>query len=187
IHRAGQGRRSHHGDRTCRGRLREDRTERNAALHHLRDRVRQPARATGGAPARDRDQAVTVKVGDEIPELVKHPTTRQLVQYAGAQGDFYEIHYDQDYARSVALPGVILHGLLKAAFLGQLVTDWLGDRGTLKSFEVSYRGIDQPGRPYRCRGKIPKIDVDEVELDVWGEDPDGIKTPGGSATVQLAH
>ena len=57
-----------------------------------------------------------VNAGDEIPELVKHPTTRQLVQYAGAQGDFYEIHYDQEYARSVGLPGVILHGLLKAAF-----------------------------------------------------------------------
>ena len=63
-----------------------------------------------------------VKAGEEIPELVKHPTTRQLVQYAGASGDFYEIHYDQDFARSTGLPGVILHGLLKAGFLAQLVT-----------------------------------------------------------------
>lgn len=130
---------------------------------------------------------MTVKVGDEIPELIKHPTTRQLVQYAGAQGDFYEIHYDQEFARSVALPGVILHGLLKAAFLGQLVTDWLGDRGSLKSFEVSYRGIDQPGRPYRCRGKITKVDGDQVDLEVWGEDLDGNKTTVGSATVLMAQ
>jgi len=130
---------------------------------------------------------MTVKVGGEIPELIKHPTTRQLVQYAGAQGDFYEIHYDQEFARSVALPGVILHGLLKAAFLGQLVTDWLGDRGSLKSFEVSYRGIDQPGRPYRCRGKITKVDGDQVELEVWGEDSDGNKTTVGSATVLMAR
>jgi len=130
---------------------------------------------------------MTVKVGDEIPELIKHPTTRQLVQYAGAQGDFYEIHYDQEFARSVALPGVILHGLLKAAFLGQLVTDWLGDRGSLKSFEVSYRGIDQPGRPYRCRGKITKVDGDQVDLEVWGEDVDGNKTTVGSATVLMAQ
>jgi len=128
---------------------------------------------------------MNVTVGDEIPELVKHPTTRQLVQYAGAQGDFYEIHYDQDYARSVALPGVILHGLLKAAFLGQLITDWLGDGGTLESFEVSYRGIDQPGRPYRCRGKVTKADGRHVELEVWGEDPDGHRTTVGSATVEM--
>jgi len=126
-----------------------------------------------------------VQIGDEIPELVKHPTTRQLVQYAGAQGDFYEIHYDQDFARSVGLPGVILHGLLKAAFLGQLVTDWLGERGTLKTFEVSYRGIDQPGRPYRCRGKITRVDGDQVELEVWGEDSDGNRTTVGTATAEV--
>ena len=126
-----------------------------------------------------------VQVGDEIPELVKHPTTRQLVQYAGAQGDFYEIHYDQDFARSVGLPGVILHGLLKAAFLGQLVTDWLGERGTLKTFEVSYRGIDQPGRPYRCRGRITRVDGDQVELEVWGEDSDGNRTTVGTATAEV--
>ena len=88
--------------------------------------------------------AARVAVGDELPDLVKHPTSRQLVQYAGAQGDFYEIHYDQAFARSVGLPGVILHGLLKAAFLGQLVTDWAGDDGRLKTFEVSYRGVDMP-------------------------------------------
>jgi len=124
-------------------------------------------------------------VGDELPELVMHPTTRQLVQYAGAQGDFYEIHYDQDFARSVGLPGVILHGLLKASFLGQLLTDWLGDRGTLKTFEVSYRGIDEPGRPYRCRGRVTKVEGTQVELEVWGEDPDGNRTTVGSAAVEM--
>ena len=129
--------------------------------------------------------STALKVGEELPELVKHPTTRQLVQYAGAQGDFYEIHYDQAYAQSVALPGVILHGLLKAAFLGQLVTDWLGDRGTLKAFEVSYRGIDQPGREYRCRGRITKVEGKQVELEVWGEDHDGHRTTVGSATVEM--
>jgi hydroxyacyl-ACP dehydratase HTD2-like protein with hotdog domain len=128
---------------------------------------------------------MTLKVGEEIPELVKHPTTRQLVQYAGAQGDFYEIHYDQAFAQSVGLPGVILHGLLKAGFLGQLVTDWLGDRGTLKTFEVSYRGTDQPGRPYRCRGKVTSAGGNQVELEVWGEDSAGNRTSVGTATVEM--
>jgi len=127
---------------------------------------------------------VNITVGQELPDLVKHPTTRQLVQYAGAQGDFYEIHYDQGYARTVGLPGVILHGLLKAAFLGQLVTDWLGDAGKLETFEVSYRGIDAPGRPYRCRGVVKKVEGDHVELEVWGEDADGNRTTIGSASVE---
>ncbi|HKB34757.1 MAG TPA: MaoC/PaaZ C-terminal domain-containing protein [Candidatus Dormibacteraeota bacterium] len=128
---------------------------------------------------------MTLKVGDALPELVKHPTTRQLVRYAGAQGDFYEIHYDQAFAQSVGLPGVILHGLLKAGFLGQLVTDWLGDRGTLTSFEVSYRGIDQPGRPYSCRGRVTKVEGDQVELEVWGEDSTGNRTTVGTATLEM--
>ncbi len=129
---------------------------------------------------------MSVRVGEELPDLVKHPTTRQLVQYAGAQGDFYEIHYDQDYAHSVALPGVILHGLLKAAFLGQLVTDWLGDRGTLKTFEVSYRGVDVPGHPYRCRGRVTQVSGDDVELELWGEDETGKRTTVGTATAHMA-
>jgi hydroxyacyl-ACP dehydratase HTD2-like protein with hotdog domain len=128
---------------------------------------------------------MSVQVGQELPELVKHPTTQQLVQYAGASGDFYQIHYDQAFAKSVGLPGVILHGLLKAAFLGQLVTDWLGDRGTLKSFEVSYRGLDVPGKPYSCRGRVTKVDGDDVELEVWGEDPDGQRTTLGTASVAM--
>jgi hydroxyacyl-ACP dehydratase HTD2-like protein with hotdog domain len=128
---------------------------------------------------------MSVKVGDEIPELVKRPTTRQLVQYAGASGDFYEIHYDQEFARGVALPGVILHGLLKAGYLGQLITDWLGDRGTVKTLDVSYRGIDAPGRPYRCRGRVTRVDGEEVELEIWGEDPEGKKTTVGTATVEI--
>ncbi|TMF07377.1 MAG: hypothetical protein E6I41_10955 [Chloroflexi bacterium] len=80
---------------------------------------------------------------------------------------------------------MILHGLLKAAFLGQLVTDWLGDRGTLKTFEVSYRGIDQPDHPYRCRGRVTKVEGEEVELEVWGEDEGGKRTTVGMATVRL--
>jgi acyl dehydratase len=126
-----------------------------------------------------------VRAGDELPALVKHPTTRQLVQYAGAQGDFYEIHYDQDYARGVGLPGVILHGLLKAAFLGQLITDWLGDEGELRVLEVSYRGVDQPGHAYTCRGLVRGVDGRTADLEVWGENEAGERTTLGSAVVEV--
>jgi acyl dehydratase len=122
------------------------------------------------------------QAGREI-ELVKNPTTRTLVQYAGASGDFYEIHYDQEYARSIGLPGVILHGLLQAGFLAQLVTDFAGD-AKLKVFDVSYRGMAQPGRPFRCKGVVKAVNGNEVELDIWGEDADGKKTVVGSATLE---
>lgn len=123
--------------------------------------------------------------GQELPELVKHPTTRQLVQYAGASGDFYELHYDQDFARTAGLPGVILHGLLKAAFLAQVVTSWAGERARLETFEVSYRGLDFPGRPCRCRGVVKSVEGKRVQVELWTEDPEGNRTTLGSATLEL--
>ena len=125
---------------------------------------------------------IQAQVGHEFG-LVKNPTTRTLVQYAGASGDFYEIHYDQEYARSIGLPGVILHGLLQAGFLAQLVTDFAGD-AKLETFEVSYRGMAQPGRPFRCKGVVKAVEGREVQLDLWGEDADGKKTVVGSATLE---
>jgi acyl dehydratase len=126
----------------------------------------------------------TIAVGTEIPELVKHPTTRQLVQYAGASGDFYEMHYDQEQARSLGLPGVIIHGLLKAAFLGELVTAWCREWGQVEELEVSYRGMDMPGVPLRCRGRVARLDGSDIGLEIWTEDPSGAKTTLGSAIVR---
>ena len=126
-----------------------------------------------------------LKEGDEITPLVKKCTPQQLVMWAAASGDFYQIHYDQDFARSTGLPGVILHGLLKAAWLAQLVTDWGGPAARLTAFEVSYRGIDLPGRPYRCAGLVKSRAEGVAELEIWGEDPDGNRTTTGTATVEM--
>ena len=131
--------------------------------------------------------SVKAHVGMEIPELVKEPTTQQLVKYAGASGDFYQIHYDTEFAIAVGLPGVILHGLLKTAFLGQLVTDWVGEEGTMTDLQVSYLGLDFPGRSYRCRGVVRSVEGANIGLDVWGEDTEGNRTTTGTATVQLNH
>ena len=95
-----------------------------------------------------------VTEGMEIPTLEKNPTPRQLVQYAGASGDFYEIHYDKDYAIGNELPGPIIHGALKNAWLGQVVTDWIGDEGVLKKLSCQYRGMDVPGVPMYIKGKV---------------------------------
>ena len=68
-----------------------------------------------------------VQEGDEIPQLKKNCSTQQLVLWAAASGDFYQIHYDQDFARATGLKGIIVHGALKNAFLGQLLHDWAGE------------------------------------------------------------
>jgi len=130
-----------------------------------------------------------VEVGIEIPSLVKRTTRRQLVQWAGASGDFYEGHYDKDFALAVGLPDVILHGRLKAAYLGQMLTDWIGLEGDLKKYNVRYRGMDLPDQDLTCKGKVTKKYVQDnehlVELDIWTENPRGEKTITGTALVSL--
>ncbi|MBI4202828.1 MAG: dehydratase [Chloroflexi bacterium] len=125
----------------------------------------------------------------ELPVLEKKTTTRQLVQWAGASGDFNEIHYDKPWAEKTGLPGLIIHGRLKAAFLGQLVTDWMGPAGTLKKIDVAYRGMDFPGDTVKCKGKVVKKYTRGrerlVDVEVWTENAKGEKTTPGTATVAL--
>lgn len=130
-----------------------------------------------------------VKIGTELPILEKTPTTQQLVMYAGASGDFYQIHYDQDFARDNGLPNVIIHGALKNAFLGQLLTDWIGQRGSIKKLAVEYRGMDMPGSKVYCRGLVTSKKIEDeigiVECEIWLEDASGKKTTPGKAVVAL--
>ncbi|MDI6814735.1 MAG: MaoC/PaaZ C-terminal domain-containing protein, partial [Dehalococcoidales bacterium] len=143
-----------------------------------------------------KEQAVTkqlyyedVAVGSEITPLVKQPTTRQLVMWAGASGDYQPIHYDKDFAQSRGLPGVIVHGQLVGSFLGQLMTDWIGEQGSLRKLSCSYKGMNFPGEALTCRGKVTKKYVEYrqhyVECNLWVENEKGEKTVSGTATVIL--
>ncbi len=130
-----------------------------------------------------------VKEGDEIPQLVKNCSTQQLVHWAAGSGDFYQIHYDKDFAQSTGLQDIIVHGALKHAFLGQLVHDWMGDAGRIKKFGCQYRGMDDAKQDIVCKGVISKKYQEDgqnlVELEVWTENPQGKKTSPGSAVVTL--
>jgi acyl dehydratase len=130
-----------------------------------------------------------VEVGQEIPALKITPSTQQLVHWAAASGDFYQIHYDQDFARSTGLQGIIVHGALKHALLGRMLWEWLRYDGRIKRYAVSYRGMDVPGQEMTCRGVITKKRQENgehiVELDIWTENPQGQKTSPGTATVVL--
>jgi acyl dehydratase len=130
-----------------------------------------------------------VVVGSEITPLVKQPTTRQLVMWAGAVGDYLPIHYDKDFAQSRGLPGVIVHGQLVGAFLGQLITDWIGEQGVLRKLSCSYKGMNYPGEALTCWGEVTKKYVQDgqyyVECDLWVENSKGEKTASGMAIVML--
>jgi len=127
--------------------------------------------------------------GTELPALVKYPTTMQLVKYAGASGDYYQIHYDKDFALANGLPGVIVHGWLTLAFLGQMLTDWMGEKGTLVRLNGSYRGMNKVHEDIICNGKVAKKYIEDgrniARLEIWAENPQGEKTVTGSAVVEL--
>ena len=131
-----------------------------------------------------------VNVGDEIPKLAKNCSTQQLVMWAAGSGDFYQIHYDKDFALALGtLPGIIVHGALKHAFLGQMLHDWAGDKGRIKKYGCQYRGMDVPNQNITCRGvvtnKTQEGGLNLVELDIWTEKDGGEKTSPGKATVVL--
>jgi acyl dehydratase len=111
------------------------------------------------------------------------------VKYAGASGDYYQIHYDKDFAVASGLPGVIVHGWLALAFLGQMITDWMGDKGILVKLNGSYRGINKVNEDIICNGKITKKYIEEdkhlARIEIWAENPQGEKTVTGSAVVGL--
>ena len=125
----------------------------------------------------------------DLPPLSKHPTTRQLVMWAGASGDYFAIHYDKDFAQSKGLPGVIVHGQLVAGFLGQLITDWIGEQGSLRKLTCNYKGMNFPGETITCRGKVSKKYVENrenyIECHIWAENAKGEKTVTGKAIVTL--
>ena len=85
-----------------------------------------------------------VNVGEQITPIVKIATTRMLVKWAGATGDFHPTHYDDAYARAQGLGGPIVHGALKCAWLAQLMTDWIGVEGNLKRLKCRYLIPDYP-------------------------------------------
>ena len=130
-----------------------------------------------------------VEVGAGLPPLSKLPTTKQLVMWAAGSGDFNPIHYDKDLALARGLPGVVVPGQLVGCFLGQLVTDWMGDLGSLAKLSLSYKGMMLPDEALRCRGTVTKKYTEgETHLavvNIWAENPRGEKTVTGSAVVKL--
>lgn len=130
-----------------------------------------------------------VSVGDEIPALKKAPSTQQLVQWAAGSGDFYQIHYDTAFAQNTGLDGIIVHGALKHAWLGDLLHRYAAPGGRVQRVACSYRGMDVPGESYQLRGRVTKKSEESgrrlVELEIWGENENGQKTTPGTGVVEL--
>ena len=105
------------------------------------------------------------EVGDQIPELRVTPDRHLTVRYAGASGDFNPIHIDEEFARSVGLPGRILHGLYSMALVARAQTDAAGGPDKLKRLSVQFRGMGLPEHEITVTGKIADVSRDRLVVE----------------------
>jgi len=80
----------------------------------------------------------SITVGDIVAEATYALSRDSLVRYAGASGDFNPIHYRDDVAVSVGLPGVLAHGMLTMGLAVQPVVEWLGASGWVSDYQVRF-------------------------------------------------
>lgn len=129
-----------------------------------------------------------VSVGDDLPPLVKEAVSRvQLARYAGASGDFNPIHLDEPYAQAAGMGGVIAHGMLSLAFLGQIVTGWAG-AASLVRIEARFKSIVRPGDVVTVRATVTEMNSSDrtVRLRLWCENQDGATVTEGAAVARLS-
>jgi acyl dehydratase len=77
-------------------------------------------------------------VGQTVAQKTYALSRDTLVRYAGASGDFNAIHYRDDVATAVGLPGVLAHGMLTMGLAVQPVVEWIGDSAKVLEYQVRF-------------------------------------------------
>ncbi|SDX20721.1 MaoC like domain-containing protein [Arthrobacter sp. cf158] len=108
-------------------------------------------------------------VGQEIGTRSIDVTRQDLVKYAGASGDFNPIHWNEAFATSVELPGVIAHGMFTMGAAVQLVSDWAGDPAAVVDYQTRFTkpvivtdttGSGEAGAVIDVTGVVGALDAD---------------------------
>src|SRR5437762_3573083 len=95
-----------------------------------------------------------LEVGGAIPEVTVTPDRYITARYAGASGDFNPIHIDEEFAKSVGLPGRILHGLYTMAQVARAQTEAAGGPDRLRRLSVQFRGMGLPEQEIVVRSTV---------------------------------
>jgi acyl dehydratase len=126
-------------------------------------------------------------VGDVVAERTVHLSRESLVRYAGASGDFNPIHYRDDVAAEVGLPGVLAHGMLTMGLAVETLVPWLGDSGRILEYGVRFTRpvvVDATeGADVSVTAKVGAITDDAVRIDLTVKHGD--TTVLGKAQVQV--
>ena len=130
-----------------------------------------------------------MNVGDIVAERTVDLTRDSLVRYAGASGDFNSIHYRDDVAVEVGLPGVLAHGMLTMGLAVQPVVDWLDNRGVVLGYGVRFTRpvvVDPAeGATVTVVAKVGALDENETRIDLTVTFAD--QTVLGKAQVRVAR
>jgi acyl dehydratase len=111
-----------------------------------------------------------LKPGDSIPELKVIPDAGLTQRYKDASGDPNPIHVDEDFAKSVGLPGVILHGLYTMAQVARANNAAVGgDPRKLKRLAVQFRGMGFPEQEITVSGTVKEQGDGTVVVDTVAE------------------
>src|SRR5579875_426774 len=134
--------------------------------------------------------ASALKVGDSRSEVVVTNLSRtQIVQYAGASGDYNPLHTDEVYTTQVAgFPSVFAHGMLTMGLTGRLLTDWAGD-GRLLSYGARFEKQVWPGDTLTATATVEAIeDTDQgkvARFSVVTVNEAGDRVLSGTASARL--
>ena len=132
-----------------------------------------------------------VEVGTKLPAQSFSVQRLNLVQYAGASGDFNIIHWNERVAKAVGLPDVIAHGMFTMAEAGRVVTDWVGDPGAVVEYGVRFSAPvpvpdDDTGTSLVVKGVVAeKLEGNRVAVDLDARVADSKVLAKARAVVQL--
>ena len=131
-----------------------------------------------------------LNVGDSYSELVVEDLTRtQIVQYAGASGDYNPVHSDEKFVTEVAgYPTVFAHGMLTMGMTGRMITNYVGD-GRLTYYGVRFVNQVWPGDTLTARAEVKEIreenGVKLVDLEIATTNQDEKFVLTGNATARV--
>jgi acyl dehydratase len=132
-----------------------------------------------------------VKVGDKQEVVLVEDLTRtQIVQYAGASGDYNPLHTDDRFTTEVAgYPSVFAHGMLTMGMTGRVLTDWFGVEA-LKNYGVRFVKQVFPGDALTATAEVTAVREDGGErladLTITTVNQDGDPVLTGTATARLS-
>ena len=135
-------------------------------------------------------KAGNLSVGDTFEQVLVEDLKRtQIVQYAGASGDYNPLHTDEVFATKVAgYPTIFAHGMLTMGMTGKLITDTVGD-GRLKKFGGRFTSQVFPGDTLTGKAEVEAIREEAgeqlVDLKVVTTNQDGREVFSGYATAVI--